>query len=211
MARIKSTRLLIEYEGRLGKLLQIAWSRESDVHIHPYREAGEAFRPFPQPIHPGVDLNIRWDDFKPIAFDHNKVSFHRSGIVHSTDPQGRRLMDGIRVLAFSEIDEYHHIFAVFPRHPSELPATTPRRASRDVTLEVPSGIRPFFLLLTLYRASHPPVSLPPPKPPLGLYPCVSEPGLEYALMVSGHFSNLQEPEGMRRWPPFTFWLARVGL
>jgi hypothetical protein len=209
MAKIKSTRLLMEYEGRCSKLLHIAWSPQSDVHIHPYRGPDEPFRPFPLNIQPGVDTTIRWDDFKPLEFDHNKVTFHRSGVVHSTDRGARRLKDGIHILEFSDIDDYHDIFVVVPRHPSELPAVTPRKGSRDVVFEVPTGIRPFYLLLTLFRAGQFP-KLPPPKPPLSEYPCISEPGLDYGLVISSHFSTLRGPEGNLEWPPFTFWLARVG-
>jgi hypothetical protein len=208
MASASYTRLLIEYEGRVGKLLNVSLSRQNDVYVHIYRDVNEAFRPPSFKVQPGVETTFSWEDFAPTDFQHNKITFHPSGYVHSTDQTGRRLKDGIRGLPFSEIDDHYGILVVVPRHPSELPATTQSKKAKDVVLEVPSGIRPFILFLALYRAAHPPV-LPPPKPPLEAYLLVTEPYLEYGVIVSAHFSHLHGPYGALQWPPFTFWLARV--
>jgi hypothetical protein len=41
------------------------------------READEPIRPAPFRVRPGADTLFRWDDFKAVDFQHNKVTFHR--------------------------------------------------------------------------------------------------------------------------------------
>lgn len=208
MAGASYTRLLMEHEGRVGKVLNVSFSKQNDVYVHIYRDVNEAFRPPSFKMQPGVETTFNWEDFAPTDFQHHKISFHPSGYVHSTDQAGRRLKDGIRGLPFAEIGDYYGILVVVPRHPSELPPHTRQKKAKDVVLGAPSGIRPFILFFAIYRTARPP-ALPPPEPPLGIYLLVAEPGLEYGVIVSSHPSHLYGPDGTLQWPPFTFWLARV--
>ena len=164
------------------------------------------------PLHKREDKKIIFGDYHPVDFDANKISFHESGYVHTTDKSGKRYRDGVRGIQFSNIDKYLHILALAPKRPSDMVKLAKVDLLRDLKIDLKDNIQPFVLHFAVHRKSVQLSGIYPGEIDLldGKIIKVDFDDKEYGLFI-GMTRVLKGPNVEKvEWPPFTLIFKRIG-
>jgi hypothetical protein len=151
MAKQKSCRIIFEYRGKYHPFLSF-WVDKNDnsFYFHIYRRPGETpMSSNDGPIQNGSRIDFQL--FKPTGFNENKMSFHGSGYIHSTDKYGRRYRDGVRGIAFQKIETYLCFLLVAPPNPAHLVEIPSIDVNRDLQIHLPDDVAPFALQFTIIK------------------------------------------------------------
>lgn len=204
--KLKSTRIVFKYKAKLYKFISFfVDKKDNSFYFHTYEEADQNLK----------SLNFTWQENQPNLIDFgnikehdfqkNKLSFHESGFIHTTDKLGKRLKDNVVGIPFHRIETSLHILFFAPKQIDTL-VEHEKTENQDLIIELPNDIKPFTLHFDVYRKSQ-------------------SDNLEYNnpdLLINGYvFINYDNKEfGLRMylqkvldeapWPPFSFNLIRIG-
>jgi|GEM_PF-5550394 len=117
-------RIIFKHQDVLYKFLTIFVSEDNSFHFHLYEESNKEFEYYN--LTKEKDGKSKIDINKPVNsnFLRHKFTFHKSGYIHSTDKNGKRFKDGIKGLAFNEIETSNLILMFAPKSIESLENTS---------------------------------------------------------------------------------------
>lgn len=210
--KIEPFRVVLEHRSKRYKLINFFPDRrDNSFYFHIYRKPGEKIKQPETPLNQKPDRRIDFGAYYPVDFDENKISFHESGFIHSTDRQGNRFSDGVVGIPFAEIGKLTPILCVAPRDPRCLVPAGKPDSTRDITLHLPSAVEPFALHFGIRRkgfADLPAISTTEQMLP-GFIGC-SWDDKDFELLLTPKKVLRSNDDQEVSWPPFTLVLKRIG-
>ncbi len=207
----KPTRLIFTYRGKCYKFMSFfVDEHDNSFYFHIYRKKGET--PMFCDDHPSQaePLRIHFPSFKPTGFEENKISFHESGYIHSTDKRGKRYRDGVVGIPFENVQSFLFILAIAPKNPLEMIAATSIDRQNDLQIHLKDDANPFVVQFAVVRKGTESFPKMPSEQNLlsGFIKCDYRDrtfGLVLALTKVLNASQSIE----LNWPPFNLILKRV--
>jgi len=206
MAKEKSTRIVFKYNNKYYKFIGFFVDKnDNSFYFHTYEEANQNFKMFDFLWKQNESTKIEFERFKEFDFVKNKLSFHESGFIHSTDKNGKRLKDGVKGIPFSKIDTSLLILIIGPKKIETLIEIDEPNKNRDLLIELPE-VNPFTINIEVYRKSEAnKLDINHANNIFGGYILFSQQNKEFGLRIYA-----QKVEGVPVWPPFTLTLTRIG-
>jgi len=159
----------------------------------------------------GRMLRIHFPSFIPTGFSENKISFHESGYIHSTDRNGQRYRDGVVGIPFREIKSCHFVLAVAPRNPTEMPELEVMDERRDIKIDLPEDVAPFVVQFAIARKSiNQMPDIPQEQMFMKGYIRWSHENKEFDLLIAMTKVLKSNDSDVIMWPPFPLVLKNLG-
>ncbi len=205
--KTKPTRIIFRYQGKLFKFMNyFSDKKDNSFYFHIYEESTEKLKIPNIPLHERKDRMIDFEDFVDTDFKRNKLSFHQSGFIHSTDENGKRFKDGVVGKPFTSIEKSLLILALGPKKIDTLIEIETTNLKTDILIELISDIKPFTVNFEVYRKTK-----------------MSELDISIPNLISGGFLlteydskefglrlYLQRVLGDAIWPKFNLVLTKIG-
>lgn len=208
MPKKPDPRILFEYSGELFKFMKIFPSKSDEsLYFHIYDDSTSIVQSPKTHLEDRGDNKIDLKDYIETGFQRHKISYHQSGIIHSTNKNRERLRDGVTGIPFNEIDISKLILVILSKKVDLLPKENGTKKPTDIILKLPESISPFTIHFDVYRQSR--------ESELD----TSNPNLLYNFFLLLNFKNkefglriyLQRISGASPpWPPFNIILHRIG-
>ena len=207
----KPLRVILNYKGQLYKLLNFfVDKKDHSFYFHIYRKLGET----PMAPEGKSYQEIKKIDFKkwiPTDFPENKISFHESGFIASTDKNGGRDRDGIKGIKFDQIENFQVILIIAPPDPTQLLKFSKSDTERDIVLNLSDSIEPFSLQFFIYKKnSTKKPHIPNQMDVFGRLICCEYGDKDYGLMLAGIKVSTAGNVQRITWPPFALVLKILG-
>lgn len=178
---------------------------DNSFYFHFYDDVVEKVKLPKTPLENRNDGKIDFSDYVETDFKRNKISFHKSGYIHSTDKLGNRLRDGIIGFSFNEIEISKLVLICAPKKIEYLNTTEKIRESTDIIIHLPKEIKPFTIHFDVYRNTRDKeLDISNPNLLFGGFIMVTFPDQEYGLRIYA-----QKVLGRAIWPPFNIILTRI--
>jgi hypothetical protein len=205
--KTKPTRIIFKYKDRFYKFMNyFPDKKDNSFYFHIYDNKSENLRVPNIPLAKRGDNKIDFNDFVETEFKRNKLSFHQSGFIHSTDNNGNRLQDGIIGIPFEKIAKSLLILVLGPKKIDSLTEIQQIRENTDIIISLPDNISPFTLNFDVFRNDKiNELDINNPNPILGGFIMTEYNGKEFGLRL-----YLQKVLGNANWPPFNLTLKRIG-
>lgn len=204
----KSQRIIFGYKNRNYKFVSFFTDKkDNSFYFHLYRRPGETPMEPKIPLHERGDSKIDFTSYHQTNFKENKISFHKSGYIHSTDNQGNRFKDGTIGIPFETIDSFLFILVLAPHNPTEMIKLDKIDSTRDVHIGLPDNIEPFAVHFAVYKRNT------NPKPNvlhrIGRIIKCEYNNKDFGLLIC--LSKVLKATGIDKvnWPPFTLVLKRI--
>lgn len=213
MARKKKpSRIIFGYKKKNYKFVSFfVDKKDNSFYFHLYRKLGETLMSSGKSNNDESVKHIRFSEFKPTNFEENKISFHESGYIHSTDKYGHRYKDKVVGIPFREVDSFMFILVLAPRNPKELIEIHTIDDTRDILIKLPDTIHPFMVHFAIIKKGSSLLPLIPKNQNIlsGLIHCYYD-DKEHGLLIA--LTKVINKTGKDRidWPPFTLILKRTG-
>jgi len=203
----KVTRIIFEYKNRFYKYLNFFLDKkDNSFYFHLYEAKGNKIKSPKIPLENRLDNKICFDDFICTDFERNKISFHKSGYIHSTDNKGIRFRDGIVGIPFDYIEKSLLVLVLGPPEIESLIEFQKINNETDIIIKLPSDIKPFTVNFEIFRKTkQAELDIPSNNIILDGYFMV-----EYDEKTFGLRVYLQDVLGEAIWPPFNLILTRRG-
>lgn len=180
--------------------------KDNSFYFHIYEEASQNIKIPNIPLEKREDNKIDFKDFVETNFKRNKLSFHKSGYIHSTDNEGNRFQDGVVGIPFEKIDKSLLILVLGPKRIDTLIEIEKINKKTDLLIDLPSDINPFTLHFDVFRKSKiPELDISIPNLIYSGFVMTEYEGKEFGLRL-----YLQKVLGNAIWPPFNLILKRIG-
>jgi hypothetical protein len=205
--KTKPTRVIFDFEGEKYKFLSyFPDKKDNSFYFHIYNGENEKMRIPGIPLEKRNDKMIVFDDFKETDFVGNKLSFHESGYIHSTDNSQERFKDGVIGISFKNIEISLLILIVAPIKIENLIKIDRVREQTDIVIALSGNITPFTINFEVFRISEM-AKLDYNNPHLVIDDYILT---EYEDKEFGLRLYLQKVLGDAAWPPFNTILKRIG-
>ena len=208
----RPTRLILGYRGNSYKFMNFFVDKhDNSFYFHIYRESGETPMQSRGGAQKGKELKFNFPSSVPTGFPENKISFHKSGYIHSTDGMGQRYRDGVVGIPFAEIEAYMFILVVAPRHPVDMVRLTKIDKKRDIHLHLRDDISPFLIHFAVVRKGAQQLPrIPSAEDLLGGVIMGEYDDKDFGLLIAA--TKVLKAPGVEEiaWPPFPLVLKRVG-
>jgi hypothetical protein len=145
------------------------------------------------------------------GFEENKISFHKSGYIHSTDVYGQRYRDGLVGIPFENVTSFLFVLVVAPKNPLEMIELGTVDNQRDIQIHLPEDVSPFTLQFAIVRKGTKQLPLIPTEQNiLGGYIMCEYDDKEFGLLLI--ITKVLKTKELDEvfWPPFSLVLKRVG-
>jgi hypothetical protein len=193
----KDSKIYFKYNGVLYKLLNVfADKKDNSIYFHLYERANRK-------LYSAVISNklIYIDKFEIHDFEQNKISFHESGYIHSTNEKGEKLKS-ILGIPFKEIQVELSILVIVPKKIESLIVANKEVNGNDLIIDFENKkLIPFILVFDVIRISKKNELLPLAKRTA----TIEFPNKEFGLRL-----HLQEILGESKWPEHSISLIRTG-
>lgn len=208
----KPSRIIFGYKNRNYKFVSFFVDKnDNSFYFHLYRKLGETLMSSGNSNNNESVKHIHFSSFKPTDFEENKISFHESGYIHSTDKYGHRYKDGVVSIPFRDINSYMFILVLAPRNPEELIEIHKLDDTRDIYIKLPDTINPFMVQFAIIKTGTSLLPLIPDNQNIlsGLIYCQYD-NKENGLLIA--LTKVLNKTGKDKfdWPPFTLILKRTG-
>ena len=149
-----SYRLVFEYEGKLFSYLKFFTTYSDNSFYFVFYGEKEYDLPVSKQVLDSSNRKISLLDFNPISFRRNKISYHKSGRVHSKDKNGKKPSNQyLSGIPFEDIEISEQImFSLCPKIES-LPLYQKKKSDNTIIVPIPSKIKPFVVFFEVYRKS----------------------------------------------------------
>jgi hypothetical protein len=206
--KTKPIRIIFKYKNKYYKFMNyIPSKKDNSFYFHIYQESFENLKILNIPLEKREDNKINFNDFVETNFKRNKLSFHQSGYIHSTDSKGNRFQDGVIGIPFDKIDKSLLIMILVPKKIDTLIEIEKINQKKiDVLINLPSDIKPFTLNFEIIRKSK-----------------ISELDISITnlicpdLLITEYYDKkfglrlyLKKAIGNAEWPPFNLIFKRIG-
>ena len=209
---MKPSRIIFGYKGKHYKFLNFFVDKnDNSFYFHLYRKKGETLISSDESDSDESVKHIKFSSFKQTDFVENKISFHESGYIHSTDKHGYRYKDNVVGIPFRDIISYMFILVLAPKNPEELIEIHKLDNTRDIHIKLPDTIYPFMVHFAILKKDSSSLPLIPVNQNIlsGLIHCDYD-DKKYGLLIA--LTKVLNKTGKDRidWPPFTLVLKRTG-
>lgn len=205
--KIKPTRIIFRHQGKFFKFMNyFPDKKDNSFYFHIYEESSQKLKIPNIPLQERKDGMIDFGDFEDTDFKRNKLSFHQSGYIHSTDENGNRFKDGVVGIPFNSIEKSLLILVLGPKKIDKLVEIETTNMKTDILIELSTDITPFTVNFEIYRKTK-----------------ISELDFLVPNLISGGFIfteydskefgvrlYLQRVLGNAVWPSFNLILTRIG-
>ena len=208
----KPSRIIFGYKNKNYKFVSFFVDKnDNSFYFHLYRKLGEKLMSSGKSNNNESIKQIHFSSFKPTDFEENKISFHESGYIHSTDKYGHRYKDGVVGIPFRDISSYMFILVLATKNPEELVEIHTVDNARDIHIKLPDTIHPFMVQFAILKKGSSSLPLIPANQNIlgSLIHCDYN-DKEYDLLIA--LTEVLNKTGKDRidWPPFTLILKRTG-
>lgn len=205
MAKTVPFRLTLAHRGTERKFFSLFQGRDGSLYIHLYRPTGQPWRiPGRGPGDFEDSQRLDFTNYTEPGFALHKISFHRSGYIHLSDPQGRRFKDGTRGPDFEAMPSPYDLCALVPPRLDALPISDGAKAM-TAQLILQDDVSPFYTTLSLVKGEVVNPGHPDTISPLLVLPLASG----YSLAILTRLVRNRSPDVAVSWPPFPFFLLRT--
>lgn len=181
--------------------------KDNSFYFHIYSDKKENLKIPGTPLEKRDDNRIDFNDFIETDFKRNKLSFHQSGFIHSTDNSGKRLQNGVIGIPFERIDKSLLVLILGPKKIDYLAEIQKIRENTDIVISLPDNISPFTLNFDVFRIDKiNELDISNPNLILGGFIMTKYDGKEFGLRL-----YLQKVLGDANWPPFNLTLSRIRI
>ena len=194
----KPSKIYFRYKGSLYKFLNVfADNKDNSIYFHLYERANRK-------LNSAIISNkvIYIEKFETHDFEQNKITFHESGYIHSTNKNGKKLKDSILGIPFREIDVELSILAIAPKKIDSLIIANKEINGNDLIIDFEDkSIIPFILVFEIIRISKKNDLIPLARQTV----TIEFPNKEFGLRF-----HIQEIMLDSKWPEHSITLIRTG-
>ena len=205
--KTKPVRIIFKYFGKFYKFMNyFPDKKDNSFYFHIYQGVSQNIKIPNIPLEKRENNIIDFNDFVETNFKRNKLSFHESGYIHSTDNKGNRFQNGIIGIPFDKIDNSLLILVLGPKRIDTLIETKKVNKKTDLLINLPLDIKPFTLNFEIYRKSKKnELDIAIPNLISESFVMTEYEGKEFGLRL-----YVQKVLGKVYWPPFNLILKRIG-
>ena len=211
MAKKKPLRIIFNCKGNHFKFISFFVSKaDNSIYFHLYRTSEEKM--FVPKVDQSESNKLKFSriNTEAIDFDQNKISFHESGYVHTTDKLGKRFRDGKIGIPFEElINDYLLLLCLSPKNPLDMVPAKKIDNKRDfiIGFDPKTGPVLFHFWIKHKSCKKVPGELPGENM-LGGFVEIEYDNKDFTILIA--MTKLKTiNEGNQKWPPFTLALNFV--
>jgi hypothetical protein len=205
--KTKPVRIIFKHLDKFYKFMNyFPDKKDNSFYFHIYQEVSQNIKIPNIPLENRENFIINFKDFVETNFKRNKLSFHESGYIHSTDNKGNRFQDAVIGVPFDKIENSLLILVLGPKRIDTLIETEKINEKTDLLINLPLDIKPFTLNFEIYRKSKKnELDIAIPNLISGSFVMTEYEGKEFGLRL-----YVQKVLGKEYWPPFNLILKRIG-